>query len=305
MFYVAPLFLIALLVWIDARRCPAARSAATAAIVVAAGAARRAPVLEHLIDLNAVSDTIGAAPALVARRARALGLDDVALVVVLRRARRRRAALPVRAAALRARAAAARARLLRRLAAADRGEASAAASLGVAVRRHHRPRTATGSTARSGATRRCRAIWTGNTDKYTIWENEFFNRSVGTVYDDRRRRCRGDLPETPVTVDRAPALRSPDGQAVRARLRARRQLASRSTGRSIAQDARKGMVLYRAERAAAPDLARRRASTRRTRGPGTNAHVHAPRLQGRHAHRPAAERPEPVHAAEHGRHGDA
>ena len=27
------------------------------------------------------------------------------------------------------------------------------------------------------------AIWSGNTDRYAIWENEFFNRCVGKVYD--------------------------------------------------------------------------------------------------------------------------
>ena len=33
-----------------------------------------------------------------------------------------------------------------------------------------------------GSNAKVAAVWTGNTDKFTIWENEFFNRSVGTVY---------------------------------------------------------------------------------------------------------------------------
>ena len=50
-----------------------------------------------------------------------------------------------------------------------------------------------------GSNAKVAAIWTGNTDKFTIWENEIFNRSVGTVYATGPP-LPGYLPETPVTI---------------------------------------------------------------------------------------------------------
>ena len=49
-----------------------------------------------------------------------------------------------------------------------------------------------------------------------LWENEFFNRSVGPVYD-LRRRSMGDLPETKVHEGRGGVLLLPDGRPVRSR----------------------------------------------------------------------------------------
>jgi len=79
MFYLAPLFLIALLVWIE-RGLPRGTVWATAAIIVAAALPGALPY-SSLIGLNAISDTIALLPLgwLVEQ---GLGLDDVGLVVV-------------------------------------------------------------------------------------------------------------------------------------------------------------------------------------------------------------------------------
>jgi hypothetical protein len=87
-------------------------------------------------------------------------------------------------------------------------------------------------------------IWSGNTDKYSIWENEFFNRSVRRFYYTSSP-LQGDLPEQPLTVDRRTGLmRGPDGKVVRAAY----VLTDGSVdveGRVIAEDVRKGIVLVR------------------------------------------------------------
>ncbi len=87
-------------------------------------------------------------------------------------------------------------------------------------------------------------IWSGNTDKYSIWENEFFNRSVRRFYYTAAP-LQGDLPEQPLAVDRSTGLmRGPDGKVVHASY-----VLTDGTvdvgGRLVAQDARKGIVLVR------------------------------------------------------------
>jgi hypothetical protein len=60
------------------------------------------------------------------------------------------------------------------------------------------------------------AIWTGKTDVHVIWENEFFNRSVGPVYDTGDP-IPGGLPSTAVTIGRDGYLRDPHGRLIRHR----------------------------------------------------------------------------------------
>ena len=50
-------------------------------------------------------------------------------------------------------------------------------------------------------------LWTGTTTAYPVWEDEFFNRSVGTVYDLDGAPLPDPLPETP-------AARAPSGVLV-------------------------------------------------------------------------------------------
>ena len=87
-------------------------------------------------------------------------------------------------------------------------------------------------------------IWSGNTDKYSVWENEFFNRSVRHFYYTSAP-LQGDLPEKPLTTDRETGLmRGPDGKVVHADY-----VLTDGTvdvgGQVVAQDARKGIVLRR------------------------------------------------------------
>ena len=87
-------------------------------------------------------------------------------------------------------------------------------------------------------------IWSGSTDRHSIWENEFFNRSVGTIYDTGAPLL-GDLPEIHVTADRKTGLmRDPDGKLIRSRY----MLTDGSVslrGRVLATDPLKGILLYR------------------------------------------------------------
>src|SRR5262249_20955842 len=88
------------------------------------------------------------------------------------------------------------------------------------------------------------AIYSGAASPYAIWENEFFNRSVGPVYDVTSPMP-GALPETPVTVRPSDGLlRLGDGTPVRARF----VLADGTVtieGTPVARDPREGMTVYR------------------------------------------------------------
>ena len=60
-------------------------------------------------------------------------------------------------------------------------------------------------------------LWTGEGDIYPIWQNEFFSRSVGTIYSIAGQLL-GALPQTRLSVDeQAGLLRDPDGRPVRPR----------------------------------------------------------------------------------------
>jgi hypothetical protein len=67
-----------------------------------------------------------------------------------------------------------------------------------------------------GANADVAAIWTNKTDPHVIWENEFFNRSVGPVYDIGPS-IPGGLPSTAVTVGANGFLHGPDGRLIRHR----------------------------------------------------------------------------------------
>jgi 4-amino-4-deoxy-L-arabinose transferase-like glycosyltransferase len=57
-------------------------------------------------------------------------------------------------------------------------------------------------------------IWTGRTDRLTVYENEFFNRAVGPVYYTGEPTP-GGLPETRITIHpRTGVVRLPDGSPV-------------------------------------------------------------------------------------------
>src|SRR5262249_757273 len=87
-------------------------------------------------------------------------------------------------------------------------------------------------------------VWSANTGKSSVWENEFFNRSVRHFYYTSSP-LQGDLPEKPLTTDAETGLmRGPDGKVVHADY-----VLTDGTvdvgGRVVAQDARKGIVVRR------------------------------------------------------------
>ncbi len=292
MFYVAPLFLIALLVWID-RGLPRGTVWATAGIIVAAALPGALPY-SSLIGLNALSDTIALIPLgwLVEQ---GLGLDDVGLVVVFVCAgagllfllipRRYALVLPLLVLVYFAVSQAS-------IQAKHHQQSLESLYGGISAPPLHRDwidRTV-------GSNAHVAAVWTGNTDKFTIWENEIFNRSVGTVYATGPP-LPGDLSETPVTISRCLRRHRRPGRPCDSRpLRARRHLApARGEGDRAGREQADGALPR--ERAPAPGLAHDRRLRRYV--VGQERDIHALRLQGRKRARPAAERPEPVHAAKH------
>jgi hypothetical protein len=236
-FYIAPLFLIALLVWVD-RGAPRP-TRVTALSALAAGALPAVLPYEQLISLNAVSDTPALLP-IWSLHSALFPIQQVALVVGL--------------------------------------ACIAAAALFVSVPRRYalvlpllvlvyfavsqkpiqgKHRTASVGALYAGITNPERdwidravgsdanviAIWSGNTDRHAIWENEIFNRSVGRVYHVNGPMI-GDLDETALSVDRQTGVMSADGSPVRAPY----VLTDSSVeieGEPVAQDVNKGMVVYR------------------------------------------------------------
>ena len=60
-------------------------------------------------------------------------------------------------------------------------------------------------------------LWTGEGNIYPVWQNEFFSRSVGTIYSIAGTLL-GGLPQTTLSVDElAGLLRGPDGRPVQPR----------------------------------------------------------------------------------------
>jgi hypothetical protein len=236
-FYVAPLFLIALLVWVD-RGAP--RPGPIAGIAaLAAGALPGVLPYEHLINLNAVSDTIGLLP-IWSLHSALFPIEQVALVVTLS---------CIAAAALFVTVPRRYALVLPLLVLVyfavsqkpieGKHRAASLGALFAGITNPHRDwiDRAVGSDAQVAA------IWSGNTDRYAIWENEIFNRSVGKVYD-LGSTLSGDLPETRLTVDKRTGIMSANGSPVRSRY----LLTDSSVeidGTVVARDARKGMFLYR------------------------------------------------------------
>ena len=78
----------------------------------------------------------------------------------------------------------------------------------------------------------------------TLWENEFFNRSIGPVYD-LRQPSMGGLPETKVT-ERADGVLLANGSPVR-HAYVLAEEAVPIAGDIVARDERKGMALRRTD----------------------------------------------------------
>ena len=86
-------------------------------------------------------------------------------------------------------------------------------------------------------------LWTGNADRFTVNQNEFFNRRVGRVfYTDQPTP--GDLPEEPVQVGDDGVYRDAQGVPVRAPYALLDQTVV-PLGDVVAQDEALGMTLWR------------------------------------------------------------
>src|SRR5581483_2962218 len=238
MFYVAPLFLIALLAWIE-RGCPRPARAA-AAVALVAGALPGLLPWPTLITLNAVSDTAGILPLWWLKNAVSIRTDELGIVVVL---------VCVAVAALflfvpLRYALALPALLFVYFAVVQKPidtkfqQASVGALFGgiTADRRDWIDRAV-------GPDAQVAEVWSGALDKHVLWENEFFNRSVGTIYD-LVPEPGGGLASTKVTLDPRTGLLLAAGKPVRPRYVVADWTVGLD-GDTVAQDARKGVTLYR------------------------------------------------------------
>ena len=238
MFYVAPLFLIALLVWID-RGMP--RPPAAAAAALAAGALPGVLPYQSLITLNAVSDTPAILP-LWALHSALFSIDQVALVATLSCT----AAAAVFLFVPRRYALVLPALVLVYFAVSQKpiedkhlNASVGALFTGIAKAEPDWIDRAVGRGADVAV------VWSGSTDPRVIWENEFFNRSVGGIYE-LAGSLGGGLPAQHVAIDVETGVLSAAGRI----LRPHYVLADGSVGiigRAIAQDHSRGMSLYRIE----------------------------------------------------------
>jgi glycosyltransferase involved in cell wall biosynthesis len=244
LFYVAPLFLIALLAWIDRGLPRPPRPAAVAAVLAAA----LPGVLPYhtLIGPSAESDTLALMP-LWWLQETVVGLNTIAVVVVavgalvavlfLTVSARYALALPLAVFLWFA-------FTTERVERFDHGFAKASVGAlfqGITAPERDWVDAAVGRHADVAF------VFSGK-DKYnqplTLWENEFFNRSVGPVYD-LRQQSMGNLPETKVT-ERPDGVLLADGRPVRHRY-ALSEESVPLAGEVVARDVRRGMVLRRTD----------------------------------------------------------
>ena len=92
-------------------------------------------------------------------------------------------------------------------------ERSSAASFWVGVRKAHPDWV----DRRVGGHAKVAVLWTGATTAYPVWENEFFNRSLGTVYDVDGAARPDPLPETDAITGPSGRLLSSSGAMINAR----------------------------------------------------------------------------------------
>jgi Dolichyl-phosphate-mannose-protein mannosyltransferase len=239
MFYVAPLFLIALLAWIE-QRAPRPAVLAVAAAALAAGLPAVLPI-RSLINVNAVSDTLAILPlwslepstfSLGALRAVVIVAAVVAGLVILLVPRRFALILPLL--------------VLAYFAASQKPiegmhRATSMGSLFAGITNSH-PDWIDRAVGRNADVA---AIWSGNTDRHAIWENEIFNRSVGAVYRTGPAFS-GGLPEPAVSVARRTGLLLDEGKPIRVPY-ALTDGSLELDGKVLANDPRKGMLLYRVD----------------------------------------------------------
>lgn len=240
MFPVATLLLIGLLVWID-RGAPRPRRLAAAAALAAAVLPALIPY-ERFLQLKVRSDTLMIVPLWNLQDSVTLPrLDEVVLVVGLAAAvlfvvvpRRFTLALPALVLAYYA-------LVVQPIQAGPHGMERAAAEAlfeGIRVPQRDWIDRSVGRDADVAA------LWTGRTHRFTVNQNEFFNRSVGAVYT-LGGPMPGGLPETAVNVHAETGeVRQPNGTVVRADY-AFTDGSVALDGQPLAHDEELGLTLYR------------------------------------------------------------
>jgi hypothetical protein len=240
LFYLAPLALIALLVWID-HGLPRPALPAGVAAVVAAALPGVIPY-QRLVGVPSQSDTLMLLPLWRVHERWAVALDDLATVTVVLAVIAaivflvlpRRFALVLPLAVLAFYVAVARP-------ISARMEYAALGALAEGMNQPDRDWVDRAVAGRGETV----ALWTGNTSRFSIWQNEFFSRSVGRVYYVNEPMG-GGLPQTKASVGADGILRDPSGTAVEAGF----VLTDGSlapVGRVVAEDVGRGVLLYRPE----------------------------------------------------------
>jgi hypothetical protein len=236
LFYLAPLALIALLVWVD-QGAPRPPLAAGVAAVAAAALPGVIPY-ERLIGVPSQSDTLMLL-AFWRLHERWFALDELAAVAVVAAAlaavlflvvpRRYALVLPVVTLLFFA-------GVHRPISA--RMEYAAEGALAEGMHKQHVD-WIDRAVGRSGEVA---VLWTGNASRFSVWQNEFFNRSVGPVFDVGRP-MEGGLPTTRAQLDtRTGALSgAPDAPFVLT------DASSELVGRVVERDPRRNMLLYAVE----------------------------------------------------------
>jgi 4-amino-4-deoxy-L-arabinose transferase-like glycosyltransferase len=241
MFVVAPLLLVALLVWID-RGAVRPRGLTVAAVAVAGVLPALIP-FERFIESKARSDTLMLLPLWNLQDEVTLPrVDEIVLAVGVAAAlafalvpRRYALALPLLVLGYFALA-------LRPIDSGPHGiRIASAGAVFTGITSPHRDWI--DRAVPDGA--EVAVLWTGRTDRFTVNQNEFFNRSVGPVYA-LERTTDGNLPETRVDVDPRTGVveRESDGTAVRAEY----VLTDGSIapeGEPVARDEKRGLTVYR------------------------------------------------------------
>ena len=243
-FVVAPLFFVALLAWVE-RGAPRPRAAAAAAAAVSALLPLAIP-FDRFIETGAISDTLALLPLWDLYGSHPFGSVDatvaiggaVAAALLLLVPRRYALLLP--------------ASTLLFLAGVShnvwRGEYGfptarvSAGALFTGIRLGHRDWI---DRALPGGARAA-FVWTGATDRFAVFQNEFFNRSVGRVYYVGGPTP-GGLAETEVVVDDATGeLRTREGDVVRAEYALTEDVLS-PEGALVARDPGIGITLWRVD----------------------------------------------------------
>jgi glycosyltransferase involved in cell wall biosynthesis len=244
LFYVAPLFFVALLAWIE-RGMPRPARAAAIAVVLAAALPGALPY-HRLIDTSAESDTLALLP-LWWLQETIVGIDTIPVVVVVVAA-----AIGVLFLSLSPRYALVLPAVVllwfafatERIERFDHGFVKASVGAlyqGITVPKRDWVDAAVGRNADVAF------VYSGKDptqQPLTLWENEFYNRSIGPVYD-LRGPSMGGLAETHVT-QRADGVLLADGVPVR-HAYVLSEVGVPLAGAIVASDERKGMALRRTD----------------------------------------------------------